>query len=278
MVNSQFLWMINKHILRLMDNMSPSNIRERYINGDLFSVGDIVLHKKTRTIHEVVSLGSNYLTIVDSSGSISKSWLGDVIDAASLREDFDDLRKKRASRNQVSFAGYKTRNFTQEISEQFKPLIKEHRADKFQVLSLIRVTDELLSEIATLSAENYNKVKTLLERNEKYLKRFDKLTAHSAYRTAMVDQLSMYELDEDLRVSSLDQQRAAQIICDALGCQSTGTPEEMVSAAAASMKSRRFTPEAWKIAGKMFNMATDVGIKWNKGIFADPTRRAMEIK
>ena len=143
---------------------------------------------------------------------------------------------------------------------------------------LIRVTDELLSEMATLSAENYNKVKTLLERNEKYLTRFDKLSAHSAYRDALVDQLSMYELDEGLRVSSLDRQRAAQIICDALGCKATGTPEEMVTAAATSMKGKRFTPEAWKIVGKMLNMATDVGIKWNKGTFAEPTIRAMEIK
>jgi hypothetical protein len=88
----------------------------------------------------------------------------------------------------------------------------------------------------------------------------------------------MFELEEGLKVTSMDRDRAAKIIGDALGVTSTGTPEEVVDAAAQKMKSGRFTPEAWKIAGKMFNMASDVGIKWNKNIFAAPTLKAMEIK
>jgi len=256
---------------------SFSELREKYRNGELFKVSEIVLDKNERTIHEVVGLGANYLTVIDATGDISKKWITDVISAESLREDFEDMRRKRSSSNQVAFAGYKTKNFTQDIFELFKPLIKEHKKDKFQVLNLVRVTDELLSETSSLTLKNYIKVKTLIERSEKYLSKMNRLQEHS-YINDLVDQVMMFELEEGLKVTSMDRDRAAKIIGDALGVTSTGTPEEVVDAAAQKMKSGRFTPEAWKIAGKMFNMASDVGIKWNKNIFAAPTLKAMEIK
>jgi hypothetical protein len=256
---------------------SFSELREKYRNGELFKVSEIVLDKNERTIHEVVGLGANYLTVIDATGEISKKWITDVISAESLREDFEDMRRKRSSSNQVAFAGYKTKNFTQDIFELFKPLIKEHKKDKFQVLNLVRVTDELLSETSSLTLKNYIKVKTLIERSEKYLSKMNRLQEHS-YINDLVDQVMMFELEEGLKVTSMDRDRAAKIIGDALGVTSTGTPEEVVDAAAQKMKSGRFTPEAWKIAGKMFNMASDVGIKWNKSIFAAPTLKAMEIK
>jgi len=256
---------------------SFSDIREKYLNGELFVLGEIVVDKNERTIHEVVSLGSNYLSVIDASGTISKKWLTDCIPAESLREDFDDLRRKRSSSNQVAFAGYKTKNFTQNIFEAFKPLIKENKKDKFQVLNLVRVTDDLLAEAARLDEDNYGKVKMLIERAEKYLSKMGRLHEH-AYVSEMSDRLSMYELEEGLKVTSMDRDRAAKIIADALGAAATGTPEEVVNAAAQKMKSGRYTPEAWKIAGRMFNMASDVGIKWNKTIFAPPTLKIMGVK
>ena len=254
-----------------------SEIREKYRSGELFILGEIVLDTEHRTIHEVVGLGSNYLTVVDSAGAMTKKWLTDVIPAESLREDFDDLRRKRSSRNQVAFAGYKTKHFTQDIFELFKPIIKEHKKDKFQVLNLVRVTDEMLNESASLSHKNYTKVRTLLERSEKYLTKMGKLQDHT-YVNELNDHLSMFEIEEGLKVTSMDRDRAAKIISDALGANATGTPEEVVDAAARKMKSGRYTPEAWKIAGRMFNMASDVGIKWNKTIFAAPTLRIMGVK
>lgn len=256
---------------------SFSDIREKYLKGEMFTLGEIVLDKNEKTIHEVVSLGSNYLSVSDSTGIISKKWLTDVISAESLREDFEDIRRKRSTSNQIAFAGYKTKNFTEEIFNLFKPIIKEHKKDKFQVLNLVRATDELLGESVTLTQENYNSVKTLIERVEKYLTKMNRLQEHT-YINDVSDQLSMFELEEGLKVTSMDRDRAAKIIGDALGVTDTGTPDAIVNAAAHKMKAGRFTPEAWQIAGKMFNMASAVGIKWDKSIFASPTLKAMGVK
>lgn len=254
-----------------------AELRDQYVNGDLFDIGEIVLDKKERTVHEVVDLGANYITVIDASGNISKKWLTDLIIAESLREDFEDMRRKRSSSNQIAFAGYKTNHFSEEVFNIFKPLIKEHKADKFAVLSLIRVTDELLREGKSINSSNYNKIRTLIERSEKYLDKFNQLMYHT-YRNDFIESLTLYELDEGMKVTSLDRQRAAKIIGDAIGVESKSTPEETINAAATYFKSGRHTPEAWKIAGKMFNMATDIGIQWDKTIFAKSTRTAMEIK
>lgn len=256
---------------------AASDLREKYINGELFVVGEIVVDKSDKTLHEVVALGSNYLTVVDEKGTLSKKWIDSVISAESLREDFEDLRRIRSSKSQVAFSGYKTKNFTSDISELFKPLIKEHKKDKFQVLNLVRVTDDLLGEGINITHDNYNKVRTLIERAEKYLSKMNKLVEHG-YIRELNDQLFMFELEEGLKVTSMDRSRAAKIIGDALGVTDTGTPEAIVNAAAHKMKAGRFTPEAWSMAGKMFNMATDLGIKWDKTVFAPSTIKIMGIK
>ena len=254
-----------------------SELREKYLSGDLFFVGEIVLDIDEKTIHEVVSLGSNYLTVVNESGDISKKWLTDVIGAESLREDFESLRRKRSSGNQIAFAGYKTKYFTEEVSKLFKPIIKEHKKDKLHVLSLVRVTDELMHEMSHITESNYDKVKALIEMAERRLSRINRLDEHRYLREA-IDNVIMFEIVEGLKVTSMDQSRAAKIIGDALGVTENGTPEQIVNAAVQKTRAGRFTPEAWKILGKMFNLATDVGIKWDKDLFPKPTQKAMGVK
>jgi hypothetical protein len=51
-----------------------SEIRESYVNGKLFNVGDVVAIKETGELAKVKSLGSNYI-IVEGSGNVYRKWL-----------------------------------------------------------------------------------------------------------------------------------------------------------------------------------------------------------
>jgi hypothetical protein len=116
--------------------------REDYIAGRLFHIGDIVISKTTRTLHEVFSLGTNYLTVCNSKGEISKMWINDAVVSNALREDFEDMIPY-SSRDQLSYYGYVTQNFNEEIVNEFLPyILKEH--DKIAMMKLIRETDKLL--------------------------------------------------------------------------------------------------------------------------------------
>ena len=69
----------------------------------------------------------------------------------------------------------------------------------------------------------------------------------------------------------------ASIIATSFGSDASGDAVEIINAAAQKLKGGKHTPEAWKIAGNMLNMATKAGIKWDKSIFSAPTAKAMGI-
>ena len=254
------------------------NLREKYIDGNLYKVGDIVLNKNNKSIHEIVALGTNYLTVINESGDISKMWLADAVEANSLKEDFDDLRRKRSSSSQIAFAGYKTKNFNSEIYEAFRQTLKENKKDKLALLTLIRQTDILLGTISELNIESYPKIKALLEQTKKYVDKLD-ISEYHNYRSILQDTVNEFEIMEGYNMTGTDKHGVAHIIADAVKVDVSHhkTAEDKVNACAYHFKSGRHTPEAWKFMGKMLSTASKSGIRWNKDIFAKPTQKAMGL-
>jgi hypothetical protein len=114
------------------------NIREQYLNNEIFNVGDIVFVENKESI--IVSRANNFVTIETKAGVIEKRWLNDI------REDYDpfynsveelpvfdykplnkrereiprllmndkqirEAAEKISSKSQISFMGYTTKNF-----------------------------------------------------------------------------------------------------------------------------------------------------------------------
>lgn len=52
-------------------------IRDSYIKGELYSIGNIV-SDKDNSLYEITKLGTNYLCVVDSQGKRSRKWLKDI--------------------------------------------------------------------------------------------------------------------------------------------------------------------------------------------------------
>jgi nicotinamide mononucleotide adenylyltransferase len=77
----------NKHI----QLESVSEEREAYVQGDLFSVGDIVAIKESDEIGEIVMLGANYVIVEMEDGKKLRKWLSsvDLIESASSEIDED---------------------------------------------------------------------------------------------------------------------------------------------------------------------------------------------
>lgn len=55
-----------------------SDIRERYVQGNLFGVGDEVVIKKNDQVAKLVVLGSNYVIVETHDGQRLRKWLSDV--------------------------------------------------------------------------------------------------------------------------------------------------------------------------------------------------------
>ena len=77
---------------------SISEVREDYINGNLFQPGDTVLIRETDQIGTIKHLGSNYV-IVESNGKEYRKWLEAVekVQETSHPNIWDNIRKRRAA-------------------------------------------------------------------------------------------------------------------------------------------------------------------------------------
>ncbi len=256
---SQLLSETQKKIIAIEE----ADTREKYINGELFQIGDIVVDKKHKTIHEVVNLGTNYVSVVDAAGTTSKKWLTDLIEANSLADDFNELRRKRSSSNQIAFLGYKTKNFLDEHYQTFLPFVRKYKnVDKFAMLNLIRSTDELLGEVKHISLSNYSKVQALFEQTEKLLNRFNLLSEHE-YRQDIMESILLIELTEGLKFTRGDKQHAAKLIASSIGVDPNGHPHDVVNRAAEHVTKNPRNDVYMTTAKRLFDYAKAMGIKWN---------------
>jgi hypothetical protein len=58
------------------------NLRENYVSGRIFKIGDIVENLNTGLIGEVIRRGTNHLICVTEEDYMFKSWIKDVTEAA----------------------------------------------------------------------------------------------------------------------------------------------------------------------------------------------------
>jgi hypothetical protein len=175
-----------KATMKKIKSRLNENTREKFIDGYLYETGDIIIHNEKRTIHEIIDFGPNYVTVVNEAGELSKMWNKNVFLANSLREDFDELRRKRSSNNQVAYVGFKTKHFNKEHYDLFHPLIKENH-DKFVIISALRTTDQLLSEEITV--DNVVRMKALFEQSGKVLSKICDIEDHT-YRDEIEHKLN----------------------------------------------------------------------------------------
>ncbi len=55
-----------------------SDLREEYVSGNIFNIGDIVTHDPTGMVGEIVRTGANYLICVTEDDKMFKTWTQDV--------------------------------------------------------------------------------------------------------------------------------------------------------------------------------------------------------
>lgn len=80
-----------------------SDIREAYVSGNLFQIGDQVVIKETSVVAEVVQLGTNYV-LVEANGMKFRKWLDDV---EPLDEDYyKGLSKSTSAKRKAHFKKY----------------------------------------------------------------------------------------------------------------------------------------------------------------------------
>lgn len=251
----------NKTFGKAFSKVYANRIREDYKEGKLFKVGDSV-RTNDGLEAEVINLGTNYLTLV-REGNVFKRWLNEVeVIHSKMRDTGTDV---------FSYKGYAPKNFTKELEEMFSGLCNSN-TDSFALLNCICSIDDLL-KIDGIN-EKYEYYKAEYDRSIRYLRKFG---LPESIISSAEDQLLEYAIVEGVGFSANDKNKVASILAMSAGVSTDGSATDIVNQAAEAMKNKKHTPEGWKIWGKMLNLASKAGIKWNKDIYARSTQKFMEL-
>jgi nicotinamide mononucleotide adenylyltransferase len=272
-----------------------NELREKFYAGEIFNVGDNVTDGTN--IFEVVDRGSNYITVVNENGDMSKKWL-DSVQPIQIEEDI----QPGPAPEEITYKGYTTKNLhhSADAAKAFQDTIVRadmHKHDPVAVLNALKATDAYmgLSDKHLTGEELVDKEKNdwiaAHEKARESLNKVGEFMHHEDYWHMHQHELEgvlspfaetgkaefMEGLDEMI-IKSADKLKVARIIASSLGMEDvddkTGA-ENMVNISLRKIKSKNLTPEAWKILGNMLKLATDAGIKYDKAIIPETKFKVM---
>lgn len=77
----------NYNLWEIAPKLDVQNLRENYISGNIFNVGNIVENLNTGLVGEVIRRGTNYLICVTKEGYMFKSWIKDLMEYTEVKMD-----------------------------------------------------------------------------------------------------------------------------------------------------------------------------------------------
>lgn len=111
-----------------------TDIRTRYLKGEIFQIGTLV-EDVSKNVYQIVDRGSNYLTVSDDLGNVSKKWLNDVSPV-----------KTQANTPDLIYKDYLSKNISQfpPANNAFNNLINSGNCDKYAILKALKCVDAVL--------------------------------------------------------------------------------------------------------------------------------------
>jgi hypothetical protein len=258
------------------------SIREQYFRGDIFNVGDIV--ESNNTYLEILSRGSNYLTVTDSDGNIQRKWLVEVnvVDnqlKQSLKEDFGNV-----TTNQVTYKGFTTKNFdiSKEAIFEYTKLTQLPNIDPVALLNAIKATDQAFGiqksiVSGSLSIDDFHAFQRAQQVAVDILKRLGVYLHHEDYLMNSYHKMELAVSDygsqdsysagkiQEMTYSSSDKLKIAKIVAGTLGVDSdSSSPEELINKALKTLSKNPLKSDSLKILKNMLSTATEAGIMYDK--------------
>lgn len=236
-------------------------IREKYINHEIFNIGDLVEYNNQYA--QIANRGSNYVTLL-LDGIEVRAWLNEIVPLFSntkktlLENIFDNTPKIIDS----------------ETYQYLKDLAK-NEGDAYAIYNAFASINELLKyQDKELSLEDFNSAKIEYERAVKYMQKFNiPLSGISDIE----DVLLLYAIENDKKIK-INKEKIEKVITSSLNIEKQDTFEDTVNLAAKKVKESSFSKDVWLFFGKLFNKATEAGINWNKNIFSPNMQKFMGLK
>ena len=274
-------------------------IREKYFNKEIFNIGDSV--ESSGIIYEILDRGSNYITVSDSNGEVSKKWIQDCTEMDNIKEDI----QPGYAPEEISFKGYTTKNLhhSADAAKAFQDTIARYgKHDPIAILNALKSTDEYmglndshLKSGETPDQKDLNKWKQAHAKARESLERIGEFQHHVDYWRNHGDELTRMEgnynpetsgadMNEDLTKKTIkptDKLKVSRIIASFLSVdnpESLSSPEQIVNMGLRKVRNKALNAESIAILYKMLKLADEVGIAYDAKLIPQKLKESIDSR
>ena len=217
---------------------------------------------------EIINVASNYVTII-AEGEEVKCWIDDL-EACEGGNKRDQIYKES-----FIFKGYKSKNLTRELAEQFRDIAKT-TDDVYALLSCLKCVDYILNTDESSIMQDFPKVKVQLERAKRYTNKF---SINIMEQLKSIEEGCLkYSILSEQKFLTTDKLMIARMIASVGEVEVSGSaPELIVNKAVMALRLEHLTVPGWKLLGRMLNVATKAGIQWSRSAFSQSQQEIMEL-
>lgn len=233
-----------------------------------FSIGDYVTNGTIEG--EILNVHPKYATVI-SEGEAHRIWITDLT-----------LMDKQPKRNQLYkesliYKGYKTKNLNRTLAEAFKEITIDAE-DEFAMLECIKVFDYIVGVTDTTIEEEYGAVRIQIERLRKYSKKVGAGYITEKVASVVEEELCKYAILEGINYTTTDRIMLARVVAMMAGINTINAdPTTTINQAAMKLKTAQITTQGWELLGRLFNIVTKAGIRWNKDVFSTSIQKEMRL-
>lgn len=254
---------------------NQNELREKYFRGEVLKIGSTV--KDDKGVYEVMDRGTNYITVINENGELSKKWLD------SVKEVITDMNYKTEAKDkhQISYKGFTTSNF--EIVPELKPIIESvisAETDSVAVINALKSIDESLK----FYKQNKDIFQVPLIKGVDALKNIDYAVSgmvsdlilklpRDTFKETSITEAS----DNPFNFTSADKIKIARIIAGALGIdnpEKMSSPEQLINLGLRKLRTKRITPELSDVVNQMLKTADMLDVKYDKKLLPQAMQEA----
>ena len=231
------------------ETLEISKTRDAFYQCKLFLVGEIV--KEGDDKFEIIDRGSNYVTVVNEQGEVSKKFVNKLVVVDESMDYTGSIYK--------GFVPSAEFCAVPNLLDTIDLVVQEDIQDPVAMIKTL----QLIEDFVQGRSENLDRVYECLD------------------NTGISQQLSpiLESMSERPSVKPTDKLRVAKIIADALGVDSSSSnAEQMVNSALRSIKNKPIGRSMMPIVQNMISLAREVGIKIDKAVLPSGISESEEIE
>ena len=234
---------------------TAEKIREEYVAGKIFNVGDYVSDDKGS--YKILERCSNYVRVVNPDGKVSRKWLTDIEAKREVSRTFAEAFKTSSKPTEFSVNGY-TPRFPSKLPVKAFAASVDH-PDQYGLLEAIKETEKMFNTF------DLKKRYQSFVRSGEFLEKLGLIESHK-YRAEFESQLAMDLIDNVKEVGTIfdhNKEKIVEFFADLVGVNKNLTVESTVQRCVNKINNTILSETQKKLYVDLIDLLIEEGIEFD---------------